>query len=171
MKKCYLFLNKCIYKAIEQIVTQEKPETGKHHFDLACAPDEDGNQLFNVELMVDEDGVWGYVATIYDKNYILISVAKIIDNEYILDYEIVKRETFKAMKSIENKNFTVEEALKEIHTVNELLKVEDIVTIEDKNGNLIDIIFKGLKDTKGNGNKLVRITKRKATRWLVVELV
>jgi hypothetical protein len=172
MEKCYVYLNKGIYKAVEHIVAQEKPEVGEYYFDLACAPDEDGNQLFNVELIIDKDGTWGgYGATIYNENYMLISIAKIVDGEYSLEYEIVKRETFKTMKSIESKNFTVEEALKEIHTVNELLKVENVVTIEDENGNIVDTMLKGLKDTEGNGNKLVRITKRKATRWLVVKLV
>ena len=51
MEKCYLFLNLGIYQAIEHIVAQEKPKTGKYYFDLACAPDENKNQLFNVELI------------------------------------------------------------------------------------------------------------------------
>lgn len=170
MKKCYNYLNLNIYKAVEHIVAQEKPEVGRHYFDLACAPDEDKNQLFDVELTVDEDGTLGYGAVAYDKNYMLISIAKIVDGEYSLDFEIAKKEVFKTMKSIENENFHVDDAFNKVYTVKDLLKTESIVTIEDENGNLIDTLFRGLADTKNNGNKLVSITKRKATNWLVVKL-
>ena len=113
MEKIYLFLNLGIYQAIEHIVAQEKPEIGRHHFDLACAPDESKNKLFNVELMVDEDGTWGYGARMYDeKRYNLVSIEKVNDEgEYSLDYEIVSKEMFKIMKENETENFQVENVL------------------------------------------------------------
>ena len=113
MGKTYLFLNLDIYKAVEHIVAQEKPEAGKHYFDLACAPDEDKNQLFNVELIIDEDGTWGYGATVYDeKDYSLISITRRNnEGEYSLDYEIVSKRTFGAMKKNENENFKIEDFL------------------------------------------------------------
>ena len=50
MERCYLFANLGIYQAVEHIVAQENPGVGKHYFDLACAPDENKNQLFNYYL-------------------------------------------------------------------------------------------------------------------------
>lgn len=113
MERCYLFLNLGIYKAVEHIVAQEKPEVGRHYFDLACAPDEDKNQLFNVELIIEEDGTWGYGATVYnEKEYNLISVTKINnEGEYSLDYEIVSKKTFEIMKENEKERFQVEDML------------------------------------------------------------
>lgn len=113
MERCYSFLNLGIYKAIEHIVAQENPEVGKHYFDLACAPDEDKNQLFNVELIIDEDGTWAYGATVYsDEEYVLIAITKInSDGEYSLDYEIASKKTFEIMKENENENFQVEDVL------------------------------------------------------------
>lgn len=113
MEKCYLFANLGIYKAVEHIVAQEKPEAGKYYFDLACAPDEDKNQLFGVELIVDEDGTWAYGATVYDeKEYSLISITRINnEGEYSLDYVIVSKKTFKIIKENEKENFKVEDVL------------------------------------------------------------
>ena len=113
MEKIYLFLNLEIYQAIEHIVAQEKPEVGKYHFDLACAPDENKNQLFNVELIIDEDGTWGYGATVYnEEEYGFVSITKVNnEGEYSLDYEIVSKKTFKIMKENENENFKIEDLL------------------------------------------------------------
>lgn len=113
MEKCYIFLNLGIYQAVEHIVAQEKPEIGKHHFDLACTPDEDGNQLFDVELIIYEDGTWGYGAiTLNKEKYTLISIMTINDErEYSLDYDIVSKETFKVMKENESDRFQVEDVL------------------------------------------------------------
>ena len=113
MERCYLFANLSIYKAVEHIVAQEKPETGKYYFDLACAPNEDKNQLFGVELIVDKDGTWAYGATVYDeKEYSLISITRINnEGEYSLDYVIVSKKTFKIIKENEKENFKVEDVL------------------------------------------------------------
>lgn len=113
MEKCYVFLNLGIYQAVEHIVAQENPEVGKHYFDLACAPDEDKNQLFNVELIIDEDGTWGYGAIAYnEEEYTLISITKVnSDGEYSLDYDIVSKKTFQIMKENESDRFQVEDVL------------------------------------------------------------
>ena len=113
MERCYLFANLGIYKAVEHIVAQENPGAGKHYFDLACAPDENKNQLFNVELIIDEDGTWAYGATVYsEKEYSIVSIAKVSDNgEYSLNYEIVSKETFKIMKENEKESFKVEDVI------------------------------------------------------------
>ena len=113
MERCYLFANLGIYKAVEHIVAQEKPGTGKYYFDLACAPDEDKNQLFNVELIIDEDGTWAYGAIAYnEEEYSLISITKVNNGgEYSLDYEIVSKRTFKIIKENEKENFKVEDVL------------------------------------------------------------
>ena len=113
MEKIYLFLNLGFYKAVEHIVAQEKLEAGKYYFDLACAPDEDKNQLFNVELIIDEDGTWGYGATVYDeKEYSFVSITKVNnEGEYSLNYEIVSKKTFKVMKENETENFKIEDVL------------------------------------------------------------
>lgn len=113
MERCYLFANLDIYKAVEHIVAQEKPEAGKYYFDLACAPNENKNQLFNVELIIDEDETWGYGATIYDeKEYNFISITKVNnEGEYSLNYEIVSKKTFKVMKENETENFKIEDLL------------------------------------------------------------
>lgn len=113
MERCYTFLNLGIYQAVEHIIAQEKPETGKHYFDLACAPDEDGNQLFNVELIIEEGKAPGYGATTYnEEEYSLVSIMKINDErEYSLDYDIVSKKTFEIMKENEKENFQVEDVL------------------------------------------------------------
>ena len=113
MERCYLFLNLDIYKAVEHIVAREKPEVGKHYFDLACAPDENKNQLFNVELIIDEDGTWGYAAIAYnEEEYNFVSITKInSEGEYSLDYEIVSKKTLKIMKENETDSFHVEDLL------------------------------------------------------------
>lgn len=113
MEKTYLFLNLGIYQAIEHIVAQEKPEVGRHYFDLACAPDENKNQLFNVELIVDEDGTWAYGATVYDeKEYSLIYITTINNDEGpSVDYEIVSKKTLRIMKENETDSFYVEDIL------------------------------------------------------------
>ena len=113
MERCYLFANLDIYKAVEHIVAQENPEVGKHYFDLVCAPDKNKNQLFNVELIIDEDGTWAYVATVYDeKEYSLIYVTTINNDEGLfVDYGIVSKKIFKIMKENENENLLIEDVL------------------------------------------------------------
>lgn len=113
MEKCYIFLNLGLYQAVEHIIAQEKPETGRHYFDLACAPDEDGNQLFNVELIIDKNGTWGYGAiALNEEKYTLVSIMTINDErEYSLNYDIVSKKTFEAIKENENDRFQVEDVL------------------------------------------------------------
>ena len=113
MERCYLFANLGIYKAVEHIVAQENPGVGRHYFDLACAPDENKNQLFNVELIIDEDGTWGYGATAYnEEEYTLISITEVnSDGGYSLDYDIISKKTLKIMKENENERFQVEDIL------------------------------------------------------------
>lgn len=113
MERCYLFANLDIYNAVEHIVTQEKPEVGKYHFDLACAPDKNKNQLFNVELIIDEDGTWAYGATVYDEEeYSLIYVTTINNDEGpFVDYRIVSKKNFKIMKENKNENLLIEDVL------------------------------------------------------------
>lgn len=113
MEEIYVFLNLGIYKAVEHIVAQEKPEVGIYCFDLACAPDEDGNQLFNVTLIIDKDGTWGYEAMARnEEEYVLVSIMKINESrEYSLDYDIVSKKTFEIMKKNESDRFQVEDVL------------------------------------------------------------
>lgn len=113
MERCYLFANLDIYKAVEHIVAQKRPEAGKYYFDLACAPDENKNQLFNVELIIDEDGTWAYAAIAYnEEEYNFVSITKINnEGEYSLDYEIVSKKTFEVMKENETENLLIEDVL------------------------------------------------------------
>ena len=113
MEKIYLFLNLGLNQAVEHIVAQEKPEMGKYFFDLACTPDKNGNQLFNIELIIDEDGGWKFNPTVHnEEEFILISIIRINnEGEYSLDYDIVSKKTFEIMKDNESDCFQVEDAL------------------------------------------------------------